>query len=477
MPACTEENDCADDQRCFDGGCFSDQTIPNKLPQVQVGANRTVDEGSTVTLEGSAVDPDGTITATQWTQVSGPDVSLSVLGMGRAQFRAPTTSQTMELVFEFRAFDNEAGESAGEVTVTVEPITSPPTVDAGADFSHPDDACVTLTGTATDDGTIEAYQWSLLSGPSVTFEDEDTAEARFLAPDVAQPTTLEFEFSATDDEGLTATDQVLVTLQPINSPPDVDAGTDQLLSPGTTVTLSATATDPNSQGTIASTKWTQVSGTSVSLDDPGSLTTTFSAPASVDCVESLVFEIEAVDDEGAISTDRVRITVLASGTTPTTVPSAFDFEGTATEGISSATHWEAGSPGAGPAWAFSGANVWATNLDGTAEGTNDSVLLAEPFDLRSATSPVLSFRMWLRAGPLQQPWPLDALPAGQSGQWMGGRLRRGRAELPEDPRRRNDGLDACDAAQLHASYGRLVEIRRQDGLRTMGLPTRSGQLG
>src|SRR5210317_1531892 len=63
---------------------------------------------------------------------------------------------------------------------------------------------------------------------------------------------------------------------PANIAPVVNAGVDQTVEEGASVKLTGTATD--SDGTVASTLWTQVTGPTVSLTDRSSLSPSFTAP-------------------------------------------------------------------------------------------------------------------------------------------------------------------------------------------------------
>lgn len=97
---------------------------------------------------------------------------------------------------------------------------------------------------------------------------------------------------------------------PENQKPVVFAGEDVFVKPNLEVTLDGTATD--SDGSIVSVVWTQVSGPSVPLVvDPNDATkSSFTSTAIGDV---LVFQLDATDDKGAVSQDQVKVIVNETG--------------------------------------------------------------------------------------------------------------------------------------------------------------------
>ncbi len=74
---------------------------------------------------------------------------------------------------------------------------------------------ITLTGTATDpDGTIASQSFVQTAGPAVSIQNASTGAASFIAPAVSAPTTLTFQYSATDNGGLVATSTASVQVTP-----------------------------------------------------------------------------------------------------------------------------------------------------------------------------------------------------------------------------------------------------------------------
>ena len=92
---------------------------------------------------------------------------------------------------------------------------SDPTANAGADQEAEEGDEVTLdgSGSSDSDGTIEKYDWShVTSNAGVTLSGEDTATVTFTAPAVDEDTEMVFRLTVTDDDGATATDDVMVNV-------------------------------------------------------------------------------------------------------------------------------------------------------------------------------------------------------------------------------------------------------------------------
>lgn len=96
------------------------------------------------------------------------------------------------------------------------------------------------------------------------------------------------------------------TPTPSNTPPTANAGADQSVTEGTSVTLAGSGAD--SDGTISSYAWTQVSGPSVTLSNANTASASFTAP-DVSADTTLEFKLTVTDNGGATATDTVNVTV------------------------------------------------------------------------------------------------------------------------------------------------------------------------
>ena len=118
--------------------------------------------------------------------------------------------------------------------------------------------------------TADQITWVQTAGPAVTLSGANTANPSFVAPVVNSRQTLQFELSVRNGSD-TSTQALSLDVQP--SGLAVDAGKDQLVNEGATVTLHASA--PSVPG--ATYTWTQVSGANVALTGANTANPSFTA--------------------------------------------------------------------------------------------------------------------------------------------------------------------------------------------------------
>src|SRR5919109_373924 len=297
---------------------------PNQPPTANAGDDQTVNEADSVSLDGSgSSDPDGTIESYSWTQTAGTGVTLDDASSATPSFTAPNVDSAGDtLTFELTVDDGNGHTATDTVNIAVENANQPPTANAGADFSVNEGTTgVQLQGSGQDaDGTISSYQWEqVVSGsePTVTINDANSATATFDAPSVSANTELTFKLTVTDNDGATAEDSVVVTINNVNQNPIANAGTDQTVNEGDSVSLDGSASS-DADGTIASYSWTQTAGTAVTLSDASSATPSFTAPNVGSNGDALAFELTVTDNDGATSTaDSVSVTVNNVNQPPT----------------------------------------------------------------------------------------------------------------------------------------------------------------
>jgi len=185
-----------------------------------------------------------------------------------------------------------------------------PLANAGADFPADERANVTLNGSGSrdSDGSIASYDWRQMSGQPVTISSADRALATFIAPEVTPAGGgLVFQLTITDDDGATATDSVTVSIVNVNLFPTADAGRNETVYEGESVTLDArNSNDPD--GTITSWTWELVSGVAIDIPGLDQPQISFAAPATRVTLEN-IFQLTVTDDLGATSNDQVSVRI------------------------------------------------------------------------------------------------------------------------------------------------------------------------
>ena len=213
----------------------------NHPPVVSAGDDLFTLIDTPAALSGSAGDdglPAGSTLTTTWTRISGPGAVTF------ADASKPVTTVTCAIagiyVLRLSATDGRVAIS-DDVTVTVDPANTAPAANAGADQLIALPSTATLRGEVSDDGYPRGSQLTFTwSGPaSVTFAD---AHAKNTTATFASAGTYTLTLTATDG-ALTTSDEVVITVDPANTAPVVNAGTDQLIALPSTASLSGEVSD------------------------------------------------------------------------------------------------------------------------------------------------------------------------------------------------------------------------------------------
>ncbi|WP_209348395.1 autotransporter domain-containing protein [Pontixanthobacter sp. CEM42] len=284
--------------------------LGNVGPTANAGSDQMPVGGSTVMLSGiDSIDGDGDNLTYQWTQTAGPSVTLSDPTSSNPTFTAPSSAAANQLLtFSLVVNDGFVSSAPDTVDITI-PSNASPTADAGNDVTFPGGSLVTLEGTATDpENDPLTYQWTQVSGPTVTLNNDTTLNPSFTAPPkAAADQILTFSLVANDGTTSSAPDTVDVTI-PANLPEDADAGADQTVNAGSLVALDASGST-DGDGDPLTYAWSQTGGPTVTLSDPNSATPTFTAPSATTTSQTLTFSVTVSDGIGRPDVDDVVITV------------------------------------------------------------------------------------------------------------------------------------------------------------------------
>jgi len=285
----------------------------NQPPLASAGPDQNVNEGVIVTLSGAnSTDPEGGALTYSWCQVSGTSVTLNNPSVAQTTFTPQNVGPDGESL-GFQLTVNDAGglQSSDTCLVNVLWINQPPAANAGTDQSVNEGAMVTLNGSSSGDpdGFALNYEWVQMSGSLVALSNPFVAQPTFAAPNVGPDgETLTFQLNVTDSGGLQARDTCIVNVVWVNQSPAANAGPDQNVNQGVTVTLDGIgSTDP--EGGILAYSWLQTGGSPpVTLDNPGSAQPRFPA-ATGGSSSSLVFRLTVTDPGGLSASDQCSVVV------------------------------------------------------------------------------------------------------------------------------------------------------------------------
>lgn len=158
----------------------------NKPPIANAGPDQTITlPQNSVTLNGSGSDPDGNVIACKWTNaISGPvslgPNSIPVIANPDSPSTLVTGFQEGSYLFRLTVTDDKGATAFDDVQVAVKPapINQPPQITISQTNTVLTD--VVLKAAVTDpDSKVTAYQWTQVSGPTVTLNGANTATCSF----------------------------------------------------------------------------------------------------------------------------------------------------------------------------------------------------------------------------------------------------------------------------------------------------------
>ena len=238
-------------------------TIGNSdiAPVANAGPQQTVSLGSLVTLDGTgSTDSDNKPLTYQWSLLSVPTGSTATLTQPTSSHPYFTADLAGKYVAQLIVSDGYL--SSTPATVPISTNHSVPMANAGPNQTVTVGATVQLDGSASYDvdGYPLTYRWALLSQPTggtAVLANPTAVNPTFVANVVgAYVAQLIVNDGVYDSAPVT----VMITANPPNQPPEVNAGPNQTITlPTNTVTLNGTATDDGLPNGTLIIDWTVVS--------------------------------------------------------------------------------------------------------------------------------------------------------------------------------------------------------------------------
>jgi predicted esterase len=347
----------------------------NTAPSASAGSDKSITlPTNSITIYGSASDSDGSIASTTWTKVNGPSASMS--GTSTTTLKLSSLLEGT-YTFRLTAKDNAGATKSDDVVLTVKPqsTTSDPITTANGlnykfyttsssspwkvmpNFSNLTPA---KTGTLSNislspktqsnylaflyegqiqidaSGTYNFYTYSddgsqlFINGNLVVNNDgvhagQERSGSVYLAAgkhnikvtyfEYANGETLTVKYAGPGISKQTIPNSKLFkgsSSTTTNAAPSASAGSDKSITlPTNSITLYGSASD--SDGSIASTTWTKVSGPSASMSGSSTLTLKLSSLLE----GTYTFRLTSKDNAGATKSDDVVLTVKPQSSTTT----------------------------------------------------------------------------------------------------------------------------------------------------------------
>jgi hypothetical protein len=360
---------------------------PNQEPTADAGADQTVNEGDSVSLDGSgSTDQDGTIESYSWTQTAGTAATLSGADSATPSFTAPDVGADGDtLTFELTVDDGNGHTATDTVNIGVQNVNQPPVASLTANPTTIEEGSTSAldASASTDDGGIAQYTFEQVGGTAgtITVDSNDPSKAIFQAPSVSADETATIRVTVTDAQGATAsaTADIVVT----NAAPHATTLTLNPISAvlwGNDVTVTGKLSDNAASGAGVGGVTITFSGTGAANLQPVTTNVdgTFTAKGKSSTSVATGWRVQAHfagDSDYTASTSPIRtyattkhwtvVALTATATTPWGMPKAFTV--TVTDGVT-------GTVLEGKTISFDGTGVIGvanviTGADGKATGT------------------------------------------------------------------------------------------------------------
>ena len=279
----------------------------NRPPTANAGPDQPVYVGNTVTLDGSgSYDPDGNLISYSWAFTLKPLGSAATLSDTTAVYPTFTVDKAGTYVISLTVNDGKLSSIVD--TVTISTINVAPVANAGPDQSVYVGDTVTLNGSGSSDpdGDLISYSWAFTSAPpgsTATLNNPTLLKPSFTVDKAGT-----YVISLTVNDGKLSSPIDTVTISTINVAPVANAGPDQSVYVGDTVTLNGSgSSDPD--GDLISYSWaftTKPPGSAATLSNATVVKPTF----SVDKAGTYVISLTVNDGKLSSPIDTVTISTI-----------------------------------------------------------------------------------------------------------------------------------------------------------------------
>ena len=285
------------------------------------GPDQNVTTGSLVTLDGSSsYSSEGDTLTYSWSFTSLPVGSSATLSDQSVVNPTFTADLDGVYVLDLVVNDGTIDSIADSVTITAASGNSAPVANAGGDQSITTGATVTLIGSGSSDADLDTltYSWSITSAPATS--TAALSDATIVNPTFDADLDGSYVLQLIVNDGTVdgTPDTVIITAAIGNAAPVADAGADQNVNTGATVTLDGSGSSDADLDTLAYT-WNLTSaptGSGAALSDTTIVNPTFDADLDGSYVLQLIV------NDGTVDSTPDTVVITATALTTNAVPVA-----------------------------------------------------------------------------------------------------------------------------------------------------------
>ena len=284
---------------------------------------KVVKENTTVTLNAAATtDPEDkkNFLKFQWAQSAGVPIKkfLTKVDSPILRFVLPEVtpaggSITMQLIVTDSK--GESSISKSPIFISIQNINKPPIASISKITPKNENSTVTLSasGSKDPDGEPLKFVWrQIIPKPKVTIENNQSAVASFVAPNIQKDIKMQFSVNVLDGNKINgkANKTVTVLIKQVNLSPIADAGKNFVANESSIVTLNGNKTkDPDRLDKLKY-LWTQVAGDLlIDIKNEKTIKPSFKVPFVKQNNSLYTFKLTVTDPKGLNSSDTVNMTV------------------------------------------------------------------------------------------------------------------------------------------------------------------------
>lgn len=195
-----------------------------------------------------------------------------------------------------------------------------PTAVAGPDLTINEEQTGTLNGSGRDPDSGQtqtlSYFWSQLDGPAIALSATDVPAPSFTAPRILADSIATLRLTVTDSAGGSVSDEVVIGILNVNTPPLANAGADLTIPEGQIGILDGSGSDPDSgQMPTLVYAWSQLDGATITLSATDIAAPSFTVP-SVPGDHTATLRLTVTDNAGESSQDDVVINIVNLNNAP-----------------------------------------------------------------------------------------------------------------------------------------------------------------